>query len=59
MLWGFLMFTFIQVDYLNGCVCRIFGFDEFPTNKKELDILKFKAKSVFNTFLLRDSNDLD
>ena len=41
------------------CLQDIYGFDEFPTNKKELDILKFKAKSVFNTFLLRDSNDLD
>jgi len=41
------------------CLQDIYGFDEFPTNKKELDILKFKAKSIFNTYLLRDRNDLD
>jgi len=31
----------------------IYGDDEFPTTKKELDILKFKPRSMFN-FLLTD-----
>ena len=31
----------------------IYGFDEFPTTRKELDILKFKPKSGF-TLLLED-----
>lgn len=31
----------------------IYGFDEFPTTKKELDILKYKPKSAF-TLLLND-----
>ena len=29
----------------------IYGYDEFPTTKKELDILKFKPKSCFNLLL--------
>jgi len=30
----------------------IYGFDLFPTTKKELDLLKFKPKSVLNMHLL-------
>ena len=43
------------------CLQAIYGFDNFPTTKKDIvvDILKFKGKSVFNTFLLSDSYDLD
>jgi len=43
------------------CLQDIYGFDNFPTTKKDIvvDILKFKGKSVFNTFLLSDSYDLD
>ena len=33
----------------------IYGFDEFPTTKKELDILKYKPKSGFTLLL----NDID
>ena len=36
------------------CLQDIYGFDSFPTTKKELDILKFKGKSVFTTYLLGD-----
>ena len=38
------------------CLQDIYGFNVFPTTKKELDILKFKAKSVFNTFLIKDKS---
>jgi hypothetical protein len=30
----------------------IFGFELFPTNKKELDFLKFKAQSILNISLI-------
>ena len=36
------------------CLQDIYGYDNFPTTIKELDILKFKAKSVFTTYLLED-----
>ena len=41
------------------CLQDIYGFDNFPTTKKDviIDILKFKGKSVFNTLLLH--NDID
>ena len=32
----------------------IYGFELFPTTSKELDILKYKSKSIFNTFLLKN-----
>jgi hypothetical protein len=43
------------------CLQDIYSFDNFPTTKNDIvvDILKFKGKSVFNTFLLSDSYDLD
>ena len=34
------------------CLQDIYGYDEFPTSTKELDILKFKAQSAFNGILL-------
>ena len=34
------------------CLQDIYGFDEFPTTKKELDILKYKGKCAFNNYLL-------
>ena len=34
----------------------IYGKDDFPTTKTELDHLKFKGKSMFTTYLI---NDLD
>lgn len=39
------------------CLQDIYGFEHFPTTKKELDILKYKGRSVFNTYLL--DNDID
>lgn len=41
------------------CLQDIYGFDNFPTTKKDviIDILKFKGRSVFNTLLLH--NDID
>ena len=36
------------------CLQDIYGYDNFPTTKKELDILKFKGKSLFTTYLLED-----
>jgi len=36
------------------CLQDIYGFESFPTTKKELDILKYKGKSVFTNFLLND-----
>tara|TARA_B000000557_G_C20503036_1_gene328799 strand:- start:145 stop:570 length:426 start_codon:yes stop_codon:yes gene_type:complete len=32
----------------------IYGYEQFPTSKKELDILKFKPKSILNNLLLGD-----
>ena len=32
----------------------IYGFELFPTTSKELDILKYKSKSIFNTYLLKN-----
>ena len=39
------------------CLQDIYGYDLFPTTSKELDILRYKAKSIFNSYLLR--NDID
>jgi len=36
------------------CLQDIYGQDNFPTTKRELDILKFKGKSLFTTYLLED-----
>ena len=33
----------------------IYGNEIFPTTKKELDILKYKSKSRFTTFLISDT----
>ena len=35
----------------------IYGFDDFPTTKIERDHLKYKGKSVFNSYLL--TNDIN
>ena len=35
----------------------IYGFDDFPTTKIERDHLKYKGKSVFNSYLL--TNDVE
>ena len=32
----------------------IYGIDDFPTTKTELDHLKFKGSSMFTTYLIRD-----
>lgn len=32
----------------------IYGFDDFPTTKKELDVLRFKPLSKLNVFLLQN-----
>ena len=32
----------------------IYGIDDFPTTKNELDHLKFKGKSIFTTYLIGD-----
>ena len=32
----------------------IYGHDDFSTTKNELDHLKFKGKSIFTTYLIRD-----
>lgn len=49
-------FTNVYI-YLGGlfewlCLQDIYGDDEFPTTKKELDLLKFRGKSVFHKKLL-------
>lgn len=36
------------------CLQDIYGENEFPTNSKELDILKYKPLPVLNTLLLTD-----
>jgi len=38
------------------CLQDIYGYDNFPTTLKDeiVDILKFKGKSVFTTYLLQD-----
>jgi hypothetical protein len=38
------------------CLQDIYGDDNFPTTSKEQDILKYKGKSMFTSYLL---NDLD
>jgi len=38
------------------CLQDIYGSDDFPTTCQELDILKYKGKSMFTSYLL---NDLD
>ena len=37
------------------CLQDIYGEDDFPTTKKELDILKYKSTSQFQNNLLEDS----
>lgn len=39
------------------CLQDIYGFEEFPTTKKELDILKFKGRSVFTSYMLTNNID--
>ena len=39
------------------CLQDIYGESNFPTTKKELDILKYKGKSIFNSLMLE--NDID
>ncbi len=39
------------------CLQDIYGDSDFPTTKKELDILKYKGRSIFNSLLLE--NDID
>ena len=39
------------------CLQDIYGIDDFPTTKKERDILKYKGKSAFTSYLLK--NDID
>jgi|TARA_B110000902_G_C14068927_1_gene498518 rhodanese-related sulfurtransferase len=34
------------------CLQDIYGYEEFPTSTKEMDILKFKSQSAFNGILL-------
>ena len=36
------------------CLQDIYGKDDFPTTSQELDILKFKGKSMFTSYLLSD-----
>mgnify|MGYP003976221249 CR=1 FL=1 len=36
------------------CLQDIYGEENFPTTKKELDILKFKAKSILNKLYLQN-----
>ena len=36
------------------CLQDIYGCENFPTTKKELDILKFKGKSVFTSCLIEN-----
>tara|TARA_B110000008_G_C16932974_1_gene549475 strand:+ start:644 stop:1072 length:429 start_codon:yes stop_codon:yes gene_type:complete len=38
------------------CLQDIYGFDDFPTTKKERDILKYKGKSVFTSYLLKNKD---
>lgn len=37
------------------CLQDIYGYEEFPTTKKELDILKFKPESGFENLLLLEN----
>ena len=39
------------------CLQDIFGKEEFPTTKYELDIYKYRPKSKFNEFLLLENID--
>jgi hypothetical protein len=36
------------------CLQDIYSSELFPTSKKELDILKYKPSSIFNTYYLMD-----
>jgi len=36
------------------CLQDIYGKDDFPTTSQELDILKYKGKSMFTSYLLND-----
>jgi rhodanese-related sulfurtransferase len=38
------------------CLQDIYGYEEFPTSTKELDLLKFKAQSTFKGILLLENN---
>lgn len=37
------------------CLQDIYSYENFPTNKKELDILKYKPESILNKLYLTDS----
>ena len=39
------------------CLQDIYSDDNFPTNKKELDILKYKPDSILNKLYLTDGLD--
>ena len=39
------------------CLQDIYGQDNFPTTKTELDILKFKGRSLFTAYLLEDKRN--
>lgn len=39
------------------CLQDIYGFEDFPTTKKELDILKYKGQSVFTSYMLTNNID--
>lgn len=36
------------------CLQDIYGDDDFPTTSRELDILKYKGRSMFTTYLIKD-----
>ena len=39
------------------CLQDIYGKENFPTTTQELDILRYKAKSIFNSYLLQNNID--
>ena len=39
------------------CLQDIYGKENFPTTSQELDILRYKAKSIFNSYLLQNNID--
>ena len=58
LVWDFIMFIFIQGGLFEWlCLQDIYGFEDFPTTKKELDILKFKGQSVFTSYMLTNNID--
>lgn len=60
-----IQFGFTNVYIYSGglfewlCLQDIYGSDEFPTTKKELDLLKYKPKSIFYTKLLTYHESVD